>query len=56
MGECDETDETENGAENCSPAGVEYPLSRSQPAGKAMPAWKNTQTLRIQKVLLCVHP
>ncbi len=35
---------------------VSRPFSRSQPAGKAMPAWKKTQTLRIQKVLLCVHP
>ena len=32
------------------------PFSRSQPAGKATPAWKNTQTLRIQKVLLLVQP
>jgi len=35
---------------------VRTPFSRSQPAGKAMPAWKKTQTLRIQKVLLCVQP
>lgn len=35
---------------------VRTPFSRSQPAGKAIPAWKNTQTLRIQKVLLCVQP
>ncbi|CAM2973498.1 hypothetical protein STAL104432_09765 [Streptomyces albus] len=31
---------------------VSRPRSRSQPAGKATPAWKNTQTLRIQKVSL----
>ncbi len=35
---------------------VRMPFSRSQPAGKAMPAWKNTQTLRIQKVLDWVQP
>ncbi len=32
---------------------VEITAARSQPAGKAMPAWKKTQTLNIQKVLLC---
>ncbi len=35
---------------------VRMPRSRSHPAGKAMPAWKNTQTLRIQNVLLWVQP
>ncbi len=32
------------------------PFSRNQPAGKATPAWKNTQTLRIQNVFDCVQP
>ena len=41
---------------NIARRAVRMPRSRSQPAGKATPAWKNTQTLRIQKVLLCVQP
>ena len=35
---------------------VKVPFSRSRPAGKAMPACKNTQPLRTQKVLLRGQP
>ncbi len=41
---------------NIARRAVRMPFSRIQPAGKAMPAWKKTQMLRIQKVLLCVQP
>lgn len=41
---------------NMARLAVSNPLSRNHPAGKATPAWKKTQTLRIQKVLLCVQP
>lgn len=41
---------------NIAARAVRIPFSRSHPAGKAIPAWKNTQTLRIQKVLLWVQP
>ena len=41
---------------NMARLAVSIPFSRIQPAGNAIPAWKKTQTLRIQKVLLCVQP
>lgn len=33
-----------------------FPVSRSLPAGKAMPAWKTAQILAIQKASVRVQP